>query len=151
MITCISTHFDCTKEELWHKIIEPKSLQFVASPILTFSPAMKSEFDKEWRLGKTYELKLYFLDIFPIGRHNIKILIIDKESNKIVSHESGTLAKTWNHTIRFHQVEKNNLRYTDEIEIAAGWRTLPLWLFAHIFYRHRQRRWKILLDVSEFL
>ncbi len=146
MNACISTHFDCTKEKLWPKIIEPKSLQFVTYPILNFSPATKGELDEEWILGKTYELKLYFLNILPIGRHNIKILTIDKKSNRIVSHESGTLAKIWNHTIRFHQAEKNKLSYTDEIRIEAGWLTLPLWLFAHFFYRYRQRRWKILLS-----
>jgi len=35
--------------------------------------------------------------------------------------------------------------YTDEIEIQAGWLTPGIWLFAQLFYRHRQRRWKALL------
>lgn len=145
MIARISTHFDCTEEELWKKIIEPKSLQFVASPILSFNPLVKGELDGEWIIGKTYEAKLHFLNILPLGRHRIKIITIDRKSNIIVSNESGLLAPVWNHTIRFGQSGQRKLRYIDEIEIKAGWLTIAIWVFSHLFYRHRQRRWKILL------
>lgn len=145
MIARISSYFDCTEKKLWEKIIDPKSLQFVASPILSFRPLIKGELDVEWIIGKTYELKLYLLNIIPIGHHRIKITTIDRDSNLIVSKESGTLASEWNHTIRFTQGEQGKLSYTDEIEIKAGWLTTAIWIFAHIFYRHRQRRWKVLL------
>ena len=145
MIARIATYFDCTQEKLWEKIIEPKSLQFVASPVLSFKALVMGKLDGEWIIGKTYELKLYFLNILPLGRHRIKIVTIDRESNIIVSNESGMLARVWNHTIRFHQGEQGKLSYTDEIEIKAGWLTMAIWVFAHLFYRHRQKRWKILL------
>jgi len=145
MIARISTYFDCTEEKLWEKIIEPKSLQFVASPMLSFKPLIKGELDGEWVIGKTYELKLHFLKIVPLGRHRIKIVTIDRESNTIVSNESSALASVWNHTIRFEKCEQNKLSYSDEIEIKAGWLTIAIWAFAQLFYRHRQKRWKILL------
>ena len=145
MIARISTYFDCTAEKLWEKIIEPKSLQFVASPILSFQPLVKGELDGEWIVGKTYELKLRFLNILPLGRHRIQIVTIDRKSNTIVSDESGTLAPVWKHTIRFGQGEESKLSYTDEIEIKAGLLTMAVWLFAHLFYRHRQKRWRKLL------
>lgn len=71
---------------------------------------------------------------------------IDKETNTISSHESGLLARVWNHDISFHEVAPGVVSYTDEIEIQAGWLTPAIWLFAHLFYRHRQRRWKVLLS-----
>ena len=145
MIARISTYFGCTEEKLWEKIIEPKSLQFVASPILSFKPLVKDELDGRWVIGKTYKLKLDFLKILPLGCHRIKIVTMDRESNTIVSTESGTLAPVWNHTIRFSQCEQNKLIYTDEIEIKAGGLTMAIWVFAQLFYRHRQKRWKILL------
>ena len=74
----------------------------------------------EWVIGKTYNLKLYFLNILPLGRHRIKLVTMDRKSNTIVSSESGMLAPVWNHTIRFCQIEKNKLRYTDEIETKGG-------------------------------
>ncbi len=145
MIARISTYFDCTEEKFWKKIVEPKSLQFVASPILSFQPLVKGEFDEKWVIGKTYELNLYFLNVLPLGRHRTKIVTIDKESNTIASTESSTLVPVWNHTIRFNQCEQNKLIYTDEIEIKAGWLTIFVWIFAQLFYRHRQKRWKLML------
>jgi hypothetical protein len=96
-------------------------------------------------------LKLYFLKVIPLGRHTIQLVRIDKETNTIVSQESGRLARTWNHTISFREVAQNVVSYTDEIEIQAGWLTPAIWLFAQLFYRHRQRRWKVLLrnDTNE--
>lgn len=67
------------------------------------------------------------------------------EANLIESRESGALAPVWNHTIRFHSLEDGKLHYIDEIEIQAGLLTGVIWAFAHLFYRHRQRRWKKLL------
>jgi hypothetical protein len=54
----------------------------------------------------------------------------------------------WNHNISFREVGPGKVSYADEIEIQAGWLTPAIWLFAHLFYRHRQRRWKVLLKKS---
>lgn len=120
MIASISTFFDCTEKEFWKKIIEIKSLQFVSAPVLSFRPLEKGSLEGEWITGRTFELKVYFLNFLPLGHHRIKIITIDRESNTIVSNESGTMAPVWNHTVRFHQVEDGKLKYTDEIDIKAG-------------------------------
>jgi len=145
MIARITSIFDCTEEKFWKKIIEPKSLQYVASPILSFHPIAGSDFNSDWVTDKTYELKLRFLNIIPLGRHIIKVITISKESNTLVTNESGTLTPVWNHTVQFRQIEHGRLLYTDEIGIGAGLLTPAIWVFAHLFYRHRQKRWKTLL------
>jgi hypothetical protein len=145
MLARISTRLACTEAELWRKIIEPRSLQFVASPILSFVPVEAGVLDGEWQVGRAYPLKLYFLKFIPLGRHIIRLVKIDKDQNTISSRESGLLAPVWNHNISFQEVAPGALSYTDEIEIQAGWLTPLIWLFAHVFYRHRQRRWKVLL------
>lgn len=145
MLARISTRLACTEAELWQKIIEPGSLQFVASPILSFVPVEGGALDGEWKVGLAYPLKLYFLKVIPLGRHTIQLVKIDKRTNTIVSQESGLLARVWNHTIRFHEVRPGQVTYTDEIEIQAGGFTPLIWVFAQMFYRHRQRRWKVLL------
>ncbi len=145
MIARISTLLDFTEADFWKKVIEPRSLQFVASPILSFRPTLTDEFEGEWVEGKTYDLKLYFLKIVPLGHHKIKLVKIDRQSNTIVSNESGTLVPVWNHAISFRKIEQDKLLYTDEIEIKAGVLTPAIWIFACLFYRHRQKRWKILL------
>jgi hypothetical protein len=39
-------------------------------------------------------------------------------------------------------LEAGTCRYSDEIEIDAGLLTPLVWLFARVFYGHRQRRWQ---------
>ncbi|HKK53320.1 MAG TPA: hypothetical protein VKA74_17105 [Myxococcota bacterium] len=145
MIARISTRLACSEEELWQRILEPKSLQFVASPLLSFAPANEGDLDGEWQVGTPYPLQLYLLKFIPLGGHTIELLSIDERTHTLVSRERGRLARVWNHTISFQQAAPGFVDYTDEIEIHAGWLTPVIWSFAQIFYRHRQRRWKVLL------
>lgn len=145
MIAKISTQLNCSEEQLWSKIIDPSSLQFIASPLLSFAPVQEGALDGHWQAGVPYPLKLYLLKFIPLGRHTIQLVSIDKATNTILSREHGLIARVWNHIISFQQVAPDVVAYTDEIEIQAGWLTPMVWLFAHLFYRHRQRRWKILL------
>ncbi|SFR63588.1 hypothetical protein SAMN05216203_2021 [Marinobacter daqiaonensis] len=148
MIARISTHFACTESELWQQITKPESLQYVAWPILTFSPIEPGAFDSEWELGRDYPLKLYFLKFIPLGRHTIQLVKIDTEENIIWSRERGLLAPVWNHKISFQETKPGLVSYSDEVEIRAGFLTLLIWVFAHGFYRYRQQRWKRLLKNS---
>ncbi len=145
MVARISTLLPCTEHQLWQKIIEPRPLRYVSSPILSFIPVEPGALDSEWRVGRAYPLKLYFLKFIPLGRHSIRLVKIEQEANTISSEESGSLARVWNHNIWFHADADGKLAYTDEIEIQAGWLTPAIWFFAHLFYRRRQRRWKAFL------
>jgi ligand-binding SRPBCC domain-containing protein len=145
MLARISTTFDCTAEQLWDEISRPASLRFVAAPLLRFEPLVPGALDSEWVVGKTYDLRLSLFGFLPAGEHRITIASLDREANLIESKESGALSPVWNHTIRFHALGDGKLHYTDEIEVQAGLLTGFIWAFAHLFYRHRQRRWKKLL------
>jgi hypothetical protein len=70
---------------------------------------------------------------------------IDPESRLIFSSEHGRLTRVWNHRLQIVPIDSRAVVYTDAIEIQAGGMTVFIWLFAHVFYRHRQRRWKRLL------
>ena len=146
MIATITTYFDCSEDELWEKIKEPWSLQYVAAPILSFSPEGDESLTGDWEVNKPYPLKLHLFKIIPLGTHTIKLVKIDRESKIIKSQEKGLLAPVWNHDIQFSEIEPGKVRYTDRIEIKASLLTPFIWLFAHFFYRHRQRRWRSLLD-----
>ena len=145
MLARISTVFDCTAAQLWDEISRPASLRFVSAPFLHFEPLVAGDLDSEWVVGKTYPLRLSLFGFLPAGKHHITLTNIDREANLIESEESGALAPVWNHTIQFHPIGDGRLHYTDEIEIQAGLLTGFIGAFAHLFYRHRQRRWKMLL------
>jgi len=82
-----------------------------------------------------------------LGNHTIQLINIDRSENKIESTESGLIARVWNHTIQLQGIEENRVYYTDIIEVKAGLLTPLIWGFAHLFYRHRQRRWRKLLKI----
>ena len=146
MIANISSIFPCTESELWEKISQPSSLQYITSPILKFVPENDDLFEMQWQINTSYQLRLYLLGIVPLGGHCIILKVIDKEKNLIRSEESGLLAKVWNHTITFHENENGQVHYIDSIEIKAGVLTPLIWMFAHFFYRHRQKKWRQLFS-----
>ena len=131
---------------MWEELQKTASLMHVASPVLKFKPHEGHSVTEKWILGTEYKLKLFFLGIIPIGDHFIMLTELNQEENRIVSNERGSLTKVWNHVITFNAIDDQTIVYTDEIEIRAGILTLSIWLFAHIFYRHRQNKWKKLLD-----
>jgi hypothetical protein len=149
MLARITTNLACTRSELWEHISRPQSLQFVASPLLQFNALEPGALDGEWEVGRDYQLTLNLLGFIPLGRHTIRLARIDRDHNTIVSRESGLLARVWNHTISFQEITPGLVNYTDAIEIQAGWLTPFIWGFAHLFYRHRQRRWKLLLKQNQ--
>ncbi len=146
MLARVSTQLACSEDELWRKISQPESLRFVASPLLDFVPIEPGALDSEWEVGRDYPLKIYFLKCLPLGRHTIQLVKVNRNHNIISSRERGLLAPVWNHNIFFQEVSPGLLRYTDEIEIRAGLFTPFIWVFAHLFYRYRQRRWKVLIE-----
>ena len=60
---------------------------------------------------------------------------------------SGSLIKTWDHLI-FLESEGGGTRYTDEVSIDAGLLTLPIYIYAFIFYSYRQMRWRKLVNLN---
>jgi len=145
MIARISTTLPCNTDDFWDIIIKPNSLQYVTSPVIKFKPIDHQSLESDWIPNKLYILQIYLFNIIPLGNHNIELKEIDRSKNIIKSEETGLLARVWNHTITFSPSGKNEIHYVDEIEIQAGILTPVIWTFAHLFYRHRQRRWKKLL------
>jgi hypothetical protein len=52
----------------------------------------------------------------------------------------SALIKTWDHRITIASDDQGGTLYRDEVEVRAGLLTPFIWVFAQIFYRHRQRR-----------
>mgnify|MGYP006961701803 FL=1 len=141
----ISTIIHTNENQMWEALQKLSSLVYVTSPFLVFKSLDGGELPDKWELEKEYAFYISAFHIMPLGKHYIVVKIIDAEKKEILSNEHGTLTKEWNHQILIKRIDENTIRYTDAIEIKAGELTLFVWLFAHIFYRHRQRRWKKLI------
>lgn len=142
----ISTIINTNENKMWDELQKVSSLMQVASPILKFRPQNNQTLPEKWELGTEYKLKLSFFGVVPLGDHFIRVVEINQKKKTIVSNEHGNLTKVWNHIIKIVPINDQSIEYTDEIEIKAGLLTLSIWLFVQIFYRHRQSKWKKLLD-----
>lgn len=145
MKVIVSTVIKTSAEHMWRKLQQVTSLIYVASPILIFRSRDKSAMAECWSVDREYLLSIFLFGFIPLGKHVIRILQIDTRNMKIQSNEFGLLTRTWNHSLKITRIDNVKIRYTDEIDIDAGPLTAGLWLFAQIFYRHRQKRWKNLL------
>ena len=52
------------------------------------------------------------------------------------------MIRKWDHWITVAPNPDGSTDYRDEVEISAGVLTPFVWIFAQLFYRHRQRRWR---------
>ncbi len=139
----ITTTLSTDKDTLWAEIEKISSLLYVASPIIRFKSPERCSLPEKWETGTEYCFTLLFLSAFPLGKHYITLVEMDKNTNIIKSHEHSRIINSWVHTITIKENSTDKIDYTDEVEIDAGLLTLPVWLFSHLFYRYRQYRWRI--------
>ncbi len=142
----IQTVISVPAENMWGELQKVSSLRHVAAPLLQFSARNDKPLPEKWAVGEEYRLRISLFGLIPLGRHTIAIDDIRLDAWTIVSREHGRLARVWNHLIKIEPIDESRIRYTDEIEIQAGILTGLIWIFAHVFYRHRQRRWKKLFS-----
>lgn len=83
MIAKIFTKLNFTDVQLQSEIIKPQTLQYIAEPLLCFIPINNDEPFNEWVVGKTYKFKIFLLKYISLGRHDIKIAVIDKKQTEL--------------------------------------------------------------------
>jgi hypothetical protein len=112
---------------------------------MRIEPSPGNPLPQRWRQGEVVATRLYLFGFLSLGEHTIRIERVDPHARRICSKESGRMARNWRHDITVADAGDGRALYSDEIEIASGLLTLPVWVFAWFFYRHRHRRWKKLL------
>ncbi len=135
----ITSIFPASKNTVFNLLKNFEILKEIAYPYITFIPINNSN-NLVWKEGKTFIFKAKLLGFIPFGIH--KITVIDfKENGKIYTHEKNTYVPIWYHEIILKKTNENETEYTDIIEIYAGWKTYFVYLWAKLFYAHRQRKW----------
>lgn len=92
--------------------------------------------------GMRVETVVSPLGILPGSSHSIHIVHVDEEDMRIETEESGGFIQVWNHSMKIEPESESRCRYSDRIELHAGTLTSIIWLFASLFYRYRQGRWR---------
>lgn len=94
-------------------------------------------------------MKLF--NFISLGEQTINIELPDNNPRSVFTVRDngyGTFVKKWDHWIFIEEGQKDSIKYTDEVTIEAGFFTLFVYLFAYLFYSHRQRRWKRLSQLD---
>lgn len=139
--------FPASKEVIFNRLKELKTLQYVAAPLATFSPLNGDE-SMVWKENHDFVFRFKLFGFLPLGVHKIRVIEFDETSYEIYTNETNTHVQVWNHRIILKSTEAGKTQYTDEVEIYAGRKTPLVYFWAKYFYKHRQKRWITLLQHS---
>ncbi|MBD1207875.1 MAG: hypothetical protein H9535_05580 [Ignavibacteria bacterium] len=144
----LTTVLHALPERVWHEVLTPKLLQFVAAPLVHFIPLQPPSFPENWGNGR-YLAEVRIFGWLPFGTQWI-VTSIESEDNEqgrqvytLRDNGHSHLISTWDHWIFIEELPNGFTRYTDRIEVRAGILTPFIGIFAWIFYWHRQRRWRL--------
>jgi hypothetical protein len=128
----------CARERLAAALTRPVLLCRIAWPMLTFTPVDPPVLESRWAY-KPYVFTLRLAGRVGIGAHTIDPRPPERPDE--VWHDAGYsgLVSVWDHRIELTDFY-GMTRYADVVEVHAGVLTPVMWLFAQVFYRHRQRR-----------
>jgi hypothetical protein len=138
-----SSVFPAAKDEIFRRLQKLKTLQYIAHPYATFKSVDDTE-ELTWQEDSAFAFHFKLFALIPFGVHTIKVIQFDIEKG-IYTQEGNKHVPVWNHKIILEKIDEKNTKYTDIVEIQAGWKTLFVYLWANCFYAHRQRKWKRLL------
>jgi ligand-binding SRPBCC domain-containing protein len=134
------TRLEVPVDVAWDTVKRTDTLRYVTRGLLGF----RSEGVIPERLGEgeSYDLRLLFFGFVPAWRHQIRVVQLDDARHEIRTEERGGPVRDWRHRITVDSEGWGSTRYMDEIEINAGVLTPLVWLYANLFYRYRQMRWR---------
>jgi ligand-binding SRPBCC domain-containing protein len=139
----VSSVLPAPLDEIWEKLQRLDTLKYIASPFVSFEA--QNEEKTLWNEGETFFFTLKLFGLFSLGTHTIRIMQFDKTVCSVFTNESNKSVPVWNHLILLEKTGEKATRYTDEVVVCAGWKTILVWGWGVIFYRHRQRKWRKLL------
>ena len=135
----LETRLQCPLEQAIAEVKTPRLLEYVAHPMVTFQPIEPASFPEIWFEG-TFWVKLLLFGVLPFGRQAIVISYpAGEDTFTLRDNGYSALIKTWDHKITLEKMG-GGIRYRDELRISAGILTPVIWLFACVFFKHRQRR-----------
>ena len=135
----VSTVLPCTVDQAVSQVMTPRLLQYIASPLVSFESFDAAPLPDMWSAG-THWVSLTLFGFIPLGRQAI-VISMPPADRGFALRDAGysSLIPVWDHLITIESVASGIL-YRDRVDVQARVLTPIIWLFAQIFYRHRQRR-----------
>lgn len=139
----ISTVLEAPPPLVWQALQQFATLQYVTRGVLGIRPIDDTFLEEMiWQAGESVTVRLYAFHLIPLWQHHLQIQSVDQVNWHAISQESGGPVTEWVHTITLETRNGDETTYTDIIDIKAGLLTPFIALFAMLFYRYRQMRWR---------
>ncbi|MBQ4821875.1 hypothetical protein [Aquimarina sp. MMG016] len=142
----VSSELNIDIDNAWNEVQKSSLLEFICKGKIKFKP-VNSNLPKHWKTDMEVQVKLLVYGFIPFGGiHTLKLVDIMPEKYTVLSNEKNSIVKVWNHRIEMVKLNENLIKYTDEIELYAGFLTSFVVKWAESFYKYRQRRWNIVAE-----
>jgi uncharacterized protein YndB with AHSA1/START domain len=127
---------------VWAATRAPAAFRYVTRGVLRITGLPRTG-----RIGQGGRLEGWLLlgGVLPLHRHHLEVVRVDHAAMTLSSHEWGGVLRRWDHDIVIEGLDDDRSRYTDRVLIDAGRFTMPVAMFAWLFYRYRQHRWRKLV------
>lgn len=143
MRVLVQSTLPCNAEAAWREVQSSRVLHEICRPLITLRPGPgETQIPERWQPAATVRLRPRLFGVIPLGTRTLHWESIDEVRREMQTREYDPLIRRWDHRIHVEPLAGSTCRYTDDVEVEAGMLTLPVWLFAQWFYRHRQRRWR---------
>lgn len=142
MIARIETSLPTSAERVWQLLLKRDTFRYITRGALSFDGI--EHWPQQFAAGMTVTTRMRLFGIVPLWSHQLRLVQVDERERQLLSHEHGGLVRRWNHRIKIDEDGAQQCHYIDEIDLDAGPLTPLIWLFAHLFYRYRQMRWRYL-------
>ncbi len=142
----LATTIALSPQDVWQAVQRPELLRHVAWPLVRFAPSGGVDWPAHFTEGEPIAVRLWLLGFIPFGRQWIVPTVHPPSEGdwpqRLRDNGHSRLIRRWDHWISIEPDGAGATRYRDMVEIDAGVLTPLIGLFAHLFYRHRQRRWR---------
>lgn len=134
----LKTKMDCSANRMFESVKRTSNFFEITKPLVKFVP--QQFLGEQWE-EKEYLMEMYLFGVIPLGRQTIDIRY-EQGKKRMRDNGRSNRIKKWDHIISICDSGEHQCIYTDEINIEAGLITFFVFLFAHVFFRYRQLKWK---------
>ncbi|MBV7540971.1 DUF3703 domain-containing protein [Acidovorax sp. sic0104] len=146
-----STRLEAPPDWVALQLQSTEVFRHITAPVMVFTPADGAAWPTRWTVGEL-QVHMRLLGLLPLGSQAVRISIEPAQQAGgwpiLRDNGQGRLMCRWDHRITVQALPQGATLYTDDIDVAARylpWLMTPLSaVFAWLFFRHRQRRWRAL-------
>jgi hypothetical protein len=150
MKVSVATIFNASADQIWSEVCKSRLLDFVAAPLLVFKPNNGQSLPDIWNEAD-HRVTMMAFGLLPIGWQIISTSYPASPtagSRQLRDNGRGASVKRWDHLITVTARDDGRTDYRDDVIVEAGLLTPLVFAYAHFFYRHRQKRWRKLIDAG---